>query len=226
MLEVLRSLAPGAGAPAKGASSDRTDQGRASREPARPEPEPTPAPAPAPPDRRLIRLRAEEVGVFLLAGVVLVVTAFLMGWHGRGEGPSGADLEGAGARPPPLAVDPRPDVPQARAQAPLARTERGTDPDGDLGSRPRGVARASRRSGAAYAILVAKFPRGGTGEAQDHMRSLKQRGYPARLRSTAEGIELCVGRFHSPADSLARQWVPKLRTLSPAYSSAGVVRIP
>jgi hypothetical protein len=55
---------------------------------------------------------------------------------------------------------------------------------------------------------------------------LKQRGYPARMRPTAEGIELCVGKFGSPADGLARQWLPKLKALGPAYSSARVVKLP
>jgi hypothetical protein len=161
---------------------------------------------------RVIHLRVEEVGLFFLAGVVLVVMAFLMGWYGRGTG---------AARP---VVDSLRDAFSGAAREPASEMD--SSPGRDLGTRPGRVRRAPARSGGAYSILVARFPPGGAGDAEDHRLFLEQRGYPARVRPTAEGIELCVGSFGSRADGLARQWLPKLRRLSAAYSSARVVRIP
>ncbi len=183
---------------------------------------------------RVIHLRVEEVGLFFLAGVVLVVMAFLMGWYGRGTGaarppsprlrgtaPSEAPKERRGARP---VVDSRRDAFSGAAREPASEMD--SSPGRDLGTRPSRVRRAPARSGGAYSILVARFPPGGAGDAEDHRLFLEQRGYPARTRPTAEGIELCVGSFGSRADGLARQWLPKLRRLSPAYSSACIVRVP
>ncbi len=166
---------------------------------------------------RVIHLRVEEVGLFFLAGVVLVVMAFLMGWYGRGTGDSRRDAFSGAARG---------DRAPARRPAREPASEMDSSPGRDLGTRPGRVRRAPARSGGAYSILVARFPPGGAGDAEDHRLFLEQRGYPARVRPTAEGIELCVGSFGSRADGLARQWLPKLRKLSPAYSSACIVRIP
>ncbi len=209
MLEVLRSLAPPKSAPPHAPEdaprADETPSSLPSR----------PAASPVEADGRVIRLRMEEVGVFFLAGIVLVVIAFLMGWYGRGAG---------GAAPRPDAVDStgRAALATGRGLAPAVDSS----PGHDLGARPRGVTSAPPRSGATYSILVATFPPGGGGDAEDHRQSLKQRGYPSWLRRTAEGFELCVGKFDSPADGLARQWLPKLKALGPAYSSARVVKLP
>lgn len=217
MLEVLRSLSPPRSAPDGSA-----------RRPQEEAPPPPPAAARPSPDAKHIRLRVEEVGIFFLAGVMLVVMAFLMGWYARRTGEVTPRRRGR------LAVDAlgggrgggsRP-APAARASA------RPVDaPDGDRGGEPavgasRRVRTGSARRTAAFSILLARFPLGGAGDAEDHRLSLRQRGYPAWLRRTPEGIELCVGRFGSPAEGLARQWLPKLRKLSAAYSPARIVRIP
>lgn len=218
MLEVLRSLTPPReppkteGAPEEsGRSRPHGEGGKASPAPAAEE-APQIAPSGRASDGRVIRLRVEEAGLFFLAGVVLVVIAFLMGWYGRGTGV---------ARP---VVDSRRDVFPGAAREPASAV----DPSAglDLGARAGRVRRAPARSGGGHSILVARFPLGGAGDAEDHTLFLNQRGYPAWMRPTAEGIELCVGTFDSRTDGLARQWLPKLRKLNPAYSSARIVKIP
>ena len=220
MLEVLRSLTPPKSAPPPVGPREGEPPPHAAEDAPRAGETPSslpsrPAASPVDADGRVIRFRMEEVGVFFLAAVVLVVMAFLMGWYGRGRG---------GASPRPDAVDST-----GRAARPTARAAEppvDSSPGRDLGARPGAVTSAPPRSGARYSILVAKFPREAAGEAEDHSMFLKQRGYPARMRLTAEGIELCVGKFDSPADGLARQWLPKLKALGPAYSSARVVKLP
>ncbi len=221
MLEVLRSLTPpreppkAEGTPEEpGRSWPHGEDEKAPSASAASADEEAPqiAPSGPAPDGRIIRLRVEEAGLFFLAGVVLVVMAFLMGWYGRGTGT---------ARP---ALDSRRDVFSGAAREPASAMD--SSPGRDLGTRPGRVRRAPARSGGGHSILVARFPPGGAGDAEDHRLSLNQRGYPAWMRSTAEGIELCVGTFDSRADGLARQWLPKLRKLSPAYSSARIVKLP
>ena len=226
LLQILKSLKPpgvkGTGdeeSPLEGA----TDEGEAPRRDA---PDPSGAPAAdaqwqvsgeeSPKRRRArgtIELRLEEVGIFFLAAVVLVVLAFLMGWYGRGIAGGGAKAESRSSGPVKLPGDRvnRMDEPAAR----------------DLGERPAAVKPSPSSSRMIYAILVARFPAGGEAEAEDHRRMLEERGYtPCWIRRTTTGVELCVGRFEIPTDALAQSWLPRLRKLHGAYATSQMVRIP
>lgn len=209
LLDVLRTLRP-PGTPGR-------TTGNAPSAPAGAEGSPPqdPAPRPLAPTARgggpgaKIELRLEEVGVFFLAAVVLVVLAFLLGWYGRGLAGGGREggREPAGGR--------------ASAKIPIA------EPVAlDLGSRAAGV-KALSSAPATYSILAARLPRGAEAEAEDYRRLAEDHGFtPAWLRATGRGVEICVGRFGSPADALALEWLPKVRRLHEAFGTAQMVRLP
>jgi hypothetical protein len=160
-----------------------------------------------------IVLRLEEIGIFFLTTVVLVVLAFLMGWYGRGvAGGSAVNEERSSGG---VGVDEDRVVPMKEAAAK------------DLGERSERIVPAAAASRYVYSILAARFPPGGEAEAEDHRTLLEERGYsPAWLRPTTKGVELCVGRFEIPTDALALEWLPRLRRLHGAYAKAQVVKIP
>lgn len=160
-----------------------------------------------------IEMRVEEVGVFFLAAVVMVVIAFLMGWYGRGMA-GGAATAGTRTETP---VVP-PNVSIISMDRPTAQ---------NLGAREPTVQPASRSKRQIYSILVARFPTGGEVEAEDHRKLLEERGYsPAWIRRTTGGVELCLGRFDIPTDALALEWLPRLRRLHGAYTSSQMVKVP
>jgi len=159
-----------------------------------------------------IELRLEEVGIFFLAAVVLVVLAFLMGWYGRGIAGGAAKAESRSSGP---------------VKIPGGRVNRMDEPAArDLGERPAAVKPSPSSSRMIYAILVARFPVGGEAEAEDHRRMLEERGYtPCWIRRTTTGVELCVGRAEIPTDALLLSWLPRLRKLHGAYASSQMVKI-
>lgn len=202
LLEVLRSLSPpkagssGEGPPQEPPPPKRLEDGVEGR-----------------PDRRRrgISLSVEEVGVFFLAAVVLVVLAFLMGWYGRGLAPP----------------------PSRSSRGGLARSERGAAPlmsvgpndARDLGAAPSGVRRPDALR-ELYTILATRFPLSDSAKAESHRRFIEERGFiPAWYRRTKAGIELYVGEFDSRHDPLARRWLERIRRLREAYRSAQMVII-
>ncbi len=204
LLDALRSLSP----PKAGAGGGvRPEVENAPEPPVRAPQADARADAPPARRRRTIELRLEEVGVFFLVAVMLVVLAFLMGWYGRG-----------------LAV-PRLARPAAR-HAPRPPLSIGSPEVLNLGT----TARGARKAGAPlelYTILVKRFPLRGDEEAEDHRRFIEERGFtPAWCRSTTKGIELCVGRFESPRHPLLLEWLPKIRGLRETYAPVLIVRIP
>jgi len=160
---------------------------------------------------RAIQLGPEEAGVFLLAAVVLAVLAFLMGWYARGmasPGPAARHALRPGGSPaqPMLAID-------------GARTN-------DLGQGNRGVESVADGRQPEHTIVVVSFPAGGAAEAQDHKYFLMERGFaPAWVRLTRQGVDICVGRFSSPRDALAVEWLPKISRLREAYGSARIEKV-
>ncbi len=166
------------------------------------------------PDRRRrgISLSVEEVGVFFLAAVVLVVFAFLMGWYGRGlTSPRGSYLPGAKA-------------PGGRGAAPLMSV--GPNDARDLGAPPPLGVRRPDALRELYTILATRFPLSDSAKAESHRRFIGERGFtPAWYRPTKVGIELYVGEFDSPHDPLARRWLERIRRLREAYRSAQIVKI-
>jgi hypothetical protein len=229
LLEILKSLKPpdvkskdgpaaadGDAPPAVGDDDPATASGRADASPADPAAQWRVSPEESPQRRRArgtIELRLEEVGIFFLAAVVLVVLAFLMGWYGHGIAGGAAKAESQSS---------------GRVEVPGGRVERMDEPAArDLGERPAAVKPSPTSSRMVYSILVARFPAGGEAEAEDHRRMLEERGYtPSWIRRTTTGVELCVGRFEIPTDALARSWLPRLRKLHGAYASSQMVRIP
>jgi hypothetical protein len=91
---------------------------------------------------------------------------------------------------------------------------------------PRGV-RGPDETRVVYTLLVARFPRGGEAEAEDHRSFLESQGFsPAYLRRTTKGVELCVGRFESQHYALLTDWRHKIAALRDPYASCHVARIP
>lgn len=165
------------------------------------------------PDRRRrgISLSIEEVGVFFLAAVVLVVLAFLMGWYGRGLAwPGGRSSEGAGGRP---------------GGAPRALLSIESTDASDVGTQPSGV-RKPPPARELFTIVVMRLPLRDNQEAEGHRRFIEERGLtPAWCTPTELGIELRVGRFDSPHDPLAKRWLVRIRTLRETYRSAQIMKI-
>lgn len=199
LLEVLRTLRPpqpSGGTPAPASTSS---------------PGPPPEDLPHgrdPAARRKIEFGLEELGLFLLAAVMLVVLAFLLGWYGRGI--AGRATPGAGPPAGEIRTTPMPEPAAAL----------------NLGARSKPV-RALSAAGTSYSILAARLPLGSEAEAEDYRRLLEERGFaPAWLRRTGRGIELCVGRFSSPADALALEWLPKVKALHGAFAGSQMVRLP
>ncbi len=172
------------------------------------------------PDRRRrgISLSVEEVGVFFLAAVVLVVFAFLMGWYGRGlASPRSRASRGGRAHLPGAKAT------GGRRAAPLMSV--GPNDARDLGAPPSGVRRPDALR-ELYTILATRFPLSDSAKAESHRRFIEERGFtPAWYRRTKAGIELYVGEFDSPHDPLARRWLERIRRLREAYRPAQVVKI-
>ncbi len=201
-------------------------------EPSRVEPEPRPAPVavepmpaerrfqqavglsrPATPaDERTITFKFEEVVVFLIGALMLMVIAFLLGWYGHSRSSAPTGLSAAG--PDAMVVPEPPDElgsEVARSPEPIKTEPRSKTPKVEAPS-------PAPAPGRVYSLLVIEYARGDLSVARIMQSKLESKGYaPVFIQTHNRKHGVYVGRFASKEDPRVDKWTKEIRRMGSAY---------